>query len=266
MSEMDVIEKTSMPITQRSIADDLRSIGVKGGMTLFVHSSLSSIGWVCGGPMAVLNALIESLGDEGTLVMPCMSTDNSDPTDWENPPVPEEWKPIIIENMPAFDKERSPPRQMGAIVDAFRFWPGAERSDHPISIVALGKFSHEIVKEQPWSFPLGGGSPLERCCDLGGYALLIGTERNTTLHLAEHKADFNKKTRTNGAAVYESGKRAWKKYEDYDDYTGHFPTILREFAKTGQCNHSKVGNADSYLFKQNDIVNFGIGWFERNLG
>lgn len=76
-------------ITQKSLAKDLRKIGVKTGMTLLVHSSPSSLGWVCGGAAAIALALEEVLGDEGTLVMLTHSGDLSDPAMWKHPPVPE---------------------------------------------------------------------------------------------------------------------------------------------------------------------------------
>jgi aminoglycoside 3-N-acetyltransferase len=50
MSELDVIKETPFPRTQASLAHDLRLLGVLSGMTLIVHSSLRSLGWVCGGP------------------------------------------------------------------------------------------------------------------------------------------------------------------------------------------------------------------------
>ncbi|MBN1786353.1 MAG: AAC(3) family N-acetyltransferase [Candidatus Methanofastidiosa archaeon] len=267
MSERDVVERTEFPITGDILRRDLKRIGVKRGMVLFVQSSLSAIGWVCGGPMTVIDSLLGVLGDDGTLVMPCMSSDWSDPSKWENPPVPKEWWGTIRDKMPAFDKERCPIRcGMGIVAEAFRKWPNVSRSDHPTSIAALGKHAKYITSIQPWSFPLAEGSPLERCMQLGGYGLLIGTTRNTTLHLSEHLARFDKRVITNGAPILESGKRVWKEYQEYDDYTDHFPKILEEFSGTRSCKRSKIGYAMSHLFRQSDIVEFGRAWFERELG
>ena len=54
--ESEIIQQTERPVTRQSIVADLRELGVKPGMTLLVHSSLSSLGWVCGGAQAVLLA------------------------------------------------------------------------------------------------------------------------------------------------------------------------------------------------------------------
>jgi len=54
MSEKEVISKSNEPQTVETLARDFKNIGVKEGMVLLVHSSLSSIGWVSGGAVAVI--------------------------------------------------------------------------------------------------------------------------------------------------------------------------------------------------------------------
>lgn len=44
----ELIERTREPATMASILGDLRALGVAEGSTVLVHSSLSSLGWVCG--------------------------------------------------------------------------------------------------------------------------------------------------------------------------------------------------------------------------
>ena len=60
-------------VTMKTIADGLRQIGIQKGDVLLVHSSLKSLGRVAGGADTVINALIDTIGPEGTLVMPAAS-------------------------------------------------------------------------------------------------------------------------------------------------------------------------------------------------
>jgi aminoglycoside 3-N-acetyltransferase len=56
---------------------------------------MRSIGWIGGGPITVIEALMESVTNQGTLVMPTQSTDNGEPSNWSRPAVPQEWWQII---------------------------------------------------------------------------------------------------------------------------------------------------------------------------
>jgi aminoglycoside 3-N-acetyltransferase len=176
-----------LPVTLSSLKDDLRNLGVKAGSTLLVHSSLSSLGWVCGGAAAVILALEETLGDEGTLVMPTYTEDLSDPSTWRSPPVPESWWETIRKETPAFRSDLTPTRQMGAIPESFRKQNGTLRSSHPqVSFGARGKNAEVIVGDHPLDFPLGERSPLARIYELDGYVLLLGVTHlnNSSMHLA----------------------------------------------------------------------------------
>ena len=68
--------------TVASLTADLRALGVRDGDVLMVHSSLSALGFVAGGPQAVCDALLGAVGPSGTVAMPSQSGDWSDPSDW----------------------------------------------------------------------------------------------------------------------------------------------------------------------------------------
>ena len=65
------------PITGATIVGELWALGLRRGQVVLVHASLSRLGWICGGPQAVIESLLEVLGPQGTLMMPTHTTDNS---------------------------------------------------------------------------------------------------------------------------------------------------------------------------------------------
>src|SRR3954468_14214842 len=103
-----------------------------------MHWSMGSLGFVAGGTQAVVTALLDVLGPDGTLVVPTHMPENCDPAGWGNPPVPADWWPIIRSGSPGFDPRRTPSRWMGVLPETVRMWPGAVRSDHPyVSCAAI---------------------------------------------------------------------------------------------------------------------------------
>ena len=66
----------SEQITKKHIQNGLRKVGIENGDVVFVHSSLSSFGHVEGAADTVIDALVETVGNEGTIVMPAFTWEN----------------------------------------------------------------------------------------------------------------------------------------------------------------------------------------------
>jgi aminoglycoside 3-N-acetyltransferase len=270
MNELDAIERTKgMPVTVQSLSDDLATLGVTNGMVLLVHSSLSSLGWVSGGPVAVVLALESAIGDEGTLVMPTHSGDFSEPSLWKNPPVPEGWWQTIRETMPAFDPDMTPTRGMGAIPEAFRRQKGTVRGAHPSdSFAARGPRAEAIVSDHTIDFPSGEGSPLSRLYDLNGWVLLMGVDymNATSLHLAEFRADYpSKREVTRGSPMTIDGRRTWVRFRDFDCDDSDFNRIGAAFSEqTGLARSGRLAYGHAILLPQRPFVDFAVGWMEEN--
>jgi aminoglycoside 3-N-acetyltransferase len=259
----DLIARTPWPRTRESLAADLRQLGVAPGMTLLVHSSLSSLGWVVGGEATVVQALLDVLGPDGTLVMPAHSGANSDPAQWSRPPVPEAWWPVVREHTPAFDPHLTPTRQMGRIAELFRRWPGAVRSYHPqVSFAALGPQAKFITANHTLEDSLGEDSPLARIYNLDGWVLLLGVGHgnNTSLHLAEYRQPAPPKRVENSSAILEDGRRVWRTYADIDLNDEPFPDLGAVFDRTGHVRVAQVGSAEARLFRQRPAVDFAVAW------
>jgi aminoglycoside 3-N-acetyltransferase len=107
LSEKDM-NKIMKPITKDEIKKEFSRVGLKNGSIVMVHTSLGKIGYVCGGAQTVIEALIEIVGAEGTIMMPTQSWKNLDPEDGVHGDIPEEYWQIIRENWPVYDKHLTP--------------------------------------------------------------------------------------------------------------------------------------------------------------
>lgn len=271
MSEEEVIGSFSdEPVTVERIVADLDALGLEPGSVVIVHTRLSSMGWVCGGPVAVIRALQERLRSYGTIVMPAHSGDMSDPELWEHPPVPKSWWQTIRDEMPAYDPEVTPTRGLGRTPELFRTLPGVVRSRHPqVSFAAWGERAVEIVSDHELEFSLGEGSPLARIYDAEGQVLMLGAgfDSCTSFHLAEYRAEYRGRERvTLGAPVLVDGHRRWKTFTDINYRSDDFEEIGRAFAKSHkqQIRTGRVGNAESRLFPQRAAVDFATRWMHNH--
>lgn len=268
MSNQEIVERTAEPRTRQSLAADFERLGLRAGATVIAHASLSSLGWVSGGAVAVLQALLDVLGDAGTLVMPTHTRDNTDPAGWSNPPVPESWHQTIRNSMPAFDPATTPTRAMGAIAELFRSWPGVLRSGHPsLSFAALGRNARRVIEPHDLNCSLGETSPLARIHELGGHILLLGVgfDRNTSFHLAEYRAGVRPPIQS-ASAFYRDGARVWGAYADIDTDSEPFPAIGAALEATGVVRLGQVGSATARLFPQREAVDFAVQWLKAHAG
>lgn len=250
------------PNTTLSLIQDFHNLGIKEGMNIIVHSSLKSLGWVCGGPVAVVEALMQVVGEAGTIIMPTHSADLSEPSYWDSPPVPVEWWETIRNEMPAFNPKTTPTFAMGKIVECFRTYEGVVRSYHPTcSFAAWGKHSNYITKDHSLAFSLCEDSPLQKLYDINAHILLIGVgyDNNTSLHLAECFADSCYSCQQ-GSPIIENGVRVWKEYEDFIYNVESFNEIGCEFERNYPVSVGKVGLAECRLIPQKQLVDFATKW------
>ncbi|WP_349409574.1 AAC(3) family N-acetyltransferase [Pseudalkalibacillus sp. SCS-8] len=261
-----IIQGTDQPRTTKTLMADLRALGVEQGMTLLVHSSLKSLGWVCGESEAVIQALMDAVTEEGTLILPAHSAVLSDPADWQNPPVPKDWWEPIKESMPPFNPTTTPTWGVGLIPERFRSYPGVYRSNHPnMSMAAWGKHAAYITENHSLDNGLGERSPIAKAYELDADVLFLGTDfdSHTSFHLSEHRAGV-RNTVAKGAPILMDGKRVWRNYLeiDYDDEC--FGEIGKAFEGKHDVRIGKIGSATSKLFKLRPSVDFGVQWLKEH--
>ena len=159
-------------ITQKQFLADLRSIGVRKGMDLLVHSSLRRTGPVEGGPEAIIDILLEAIGPTGTLLMPTISGS-------------------VTPSQPVFHVEKTP-SAVGYLPQLFLTRKEAVRSLHPIhSAAAMGPRAEfytqdHLAANTPWS----PESPYGKLMRQNGWILFLGVNMdvNTCFHALEIEA------------------------------------------------------------------------------
>ncbi|MGY0487242.1 aminoglycoside N(3)-acetyltransferase [Streptomyces sp. WG-D5] len=248
-------------VTRDTLASDLRSLGVRSGDTLLVHTSLSSLGWVSGGPVTVVHALLDAVGSHGTLVVPAQTGDLTDPAHWRNPPVPEEWWEPLRATMPAYDPATSPTLGVGVLPETLRTWPGARRSAHPqTSFAALGARAAEVTDGHAVDCRLGERSPLARLEELHARVLLLGAgyEACTSFHLAEYRTPFTWED------AGRPGPDGWERVSEVAIDSDRFDELGAAFEADTTVPRGRVGGAECRLFAVADAVAYAEKWLPVN--
>jgi len=266
------------PVTRPSLEGDLRQLFQKitdKTPSLLTHTSLSSLGWVCGGEQTLLEALLAATDKHITLVMPAFTSQLTEPSYWVAPPAPERWWPTIREQLPPFDPTLSPVRGLGRLPELFRNHPASIRSSHPhVSFAASGPHALSFLASHPLDDGFGMASPLGRLYTENGWVLMLGTGYSTCtiLHLAERLANFpGKHWREEGAPILnERGKREWVRLEslETDVGTDDFDEVGAAFEASepdpALFYKGKIGRATVRLIRAKTLVDFATGWFEIN--
>ncbi|MGA4842697.1 aminoglycoside N(3)-acetyltransferase [Streptomyces sp. G45] len=265
MSETSAPPVTGPLCTRATLAAELRALGVSRGEILLVHSSLSSLGWVCGGAEAVVRALLDALGEDGTLVVPTQSGDNSDPAEWTDPPVPQEWWPDIRAWLPAYDPRTTRTRGVGVIPETVRTWPGAVRSAHPqTSFAAIGPRAAELMDGHALDCRLGERSPLAHLERAGARVLLLGAgfASCTAFHLAEYRGPAP--LVENSFAVLTGGGRRWMTVREPAISEDRFADLGADFEKERPVVRGSVGAATARVFALPEAVAYAETWLPRH--
>ena len=254
----------NLTLEKKDLKSDFKRLGVRSGMNIMVHSSLGQIGWVLGGASTVIEALIELLGSQGTIVMPAATPDCLLPV-LENDRMLEGGRTKVAEEIPLFNVSYTP-TTMGVIPETFRKWEGTLRSNHPISSVcAHGPLAKEVVGTHQLELSEGVNTPYEKVYmhDFKILLLGVGFNRCTMLHFGESKSNHPRLTKSH-YQILEGGHKKWVEVTDMaNDNSTYFPLIGKKFVSLGKVAEAKIGNATSYLLSTKELVHFATAFFNK---
>lgn len=260
-----MIKKIDKALSKSDLISAFTEIGIERGMTIIVHVSMSKFGYIIGGARTFVDALIEAVGYNGTIVMPLQCGENSEPSYFVNPPMNFELYEKYRQNHPPFDSKLSETYHMSAIYDNLRRREKAVVSHHPnCAFVAFGKYARLITADQPLNFGLGEDSPLAKLYDLKAYCLLAGVDFDnmTALHLSEYRSDV-RATILNGASISEDGQHVFKKYLDIElDSDDGFQAIGQILTDKGLVKEKRVNEAIMKFVRVDTAVDEGVEYFK----
>lgn len=252
-----------MTVTKQDIIKAALDCGIKKGDIVIVHSSLKSMGSVSGGADTVIDAFLDLLGAEGTLVMPTLIQ-----KDFDN--AYQTWY---------YDK----PSDVGLITETFRKREGVVRSDQAThSVAALGLLKTYLTRDHgkygkrygPFGdTPFAVCSPWQKMYDLNAKALMLGVSilYNTSKHLTEYKmindmldhvSDDAKREallsrlKCYGCSPEEDAKRVWPSYSRRQ--------LEAKADEAGLLTRSTCGDAVFTSFRIRDLSDHAEKWFRES--
>jgi aminoglycoside N3'-acetyltransferase len=225
-------------VATREIVNQLRTLGVKSGGVLLVHTSFRAVRPVESGPPGLIDALVESVGSGGTLVMP--SWTGSDDV--------------------VFEPNATPASaDLGVVADMFWRMPGVHRSAHPFAFAALGRCARVVTSDPLPLPPHIPRSPIGRVHDLDGQVLLLGVghDTNTTLHLAERLAGVPYGVPKH-CTVEADGRDLRVDYRENDHCCQRFALADDWLRDRRLQSEGPVGHAHARLFRARDLVSIAV--------
>lgn len=268
-AEYRLMMKTgARPLTRKDVRDAVMPL--VAGSDVMLHVSLNNLGWISGGPLALIQGVTDAVDDGGHIIMPAHSNDISDPRLWGNPPAPEGWIDQIMESLPPYDRETASCRRLGRTPELFRTLPDVKRSAHPhYSLACFGPDADMILDSHPLDFSMGDQSPLARLYDRNVRILLMGVgfENCTMLHLAENRAaDAESRECDFIAPVSRSrGKTIWKSYRDIDFDSDVFEKIGDGFCSEYPrlCSRGRLGFGTILSIPSRKLVDYAVDFLDR---
>lgn len=250
-------------VTKEDLKELFASIGIQRGMLLLVDGDCTQLGYIAGGIQTFIEALMESVGYDGTIVMPAFTLHNLDPACAGGERIVRESWDLIREHARPFNRKLSAPSREDELIHQFLRNDGVLRSYHPIySFAAWGKYAKIICDKHPLHFGLSKDSPLGKLAELNGFVLLAGCgyEQCTMFHLARYHGN-ELPIKVICAPIEENSNMVWKDMLDLDlDHQG-FKVIGEVMEERKIVKHTYINAGQCRFFSAREAVAIATAFF-----
>lgn len=217
-------------INKERIQQQLAAMGIRKTDTVLIHTSLKAVGYVEGGPDALIDAFCEYL-HEGLFLVPTHT--------WSN----------VNRHQPVYDPAVTEPC-IGLVPRTAAKRADGIRSLHPThSVWAKGVGAQDFVKgEEIAKTPCPVGGVWCRLGDVGAKILLIGVglERNTFIHAVDEIAGLDRVTHDPWEVTVKApnGESFTHIFYNHDNAgSSNFGNFERPLTARGAITHGTLGNA-----------------------
>ncbi|MFV0363031.1 MAG: AAC(3) family N-acetyltransferase [Suipraeoptans sp.] len=225
-------------IDKADIEQGLLDIGVGKGMALEVHCSLSSLGHVEGGAQSVIEALMQTVGSDGAIVMPsfCLSP---------NLLLTDEDRQLGLATKIQILSPDAKRTAMGIVADAFRQRPDVQTGDGHFRVSAWGKDASEHAKG------------FRHLIDNDGYALLLGVDiyKLSAMHYVEDAlpTEISNRFKPTKEALTKYPEEQWM-IESWMPEVMPWYAIQEEAYAKGLITDGLIGTAKCMFFKVKSVI------------
>lgn len=253
-------------ITKEDILQQLQNIGIQRGMLLMVDACSENMGYISGGIQTFIEALMDSVGYEGTIVMPCFTPKNIDPACSGATKISRENWDIVRDHSLPFHKKLNAPDTSDVMIHQFLRNEGVLRSYHPIySFAAWGKYAKIICDKHPLHFGLSKESPLGKLSELNGFVLLAGCgyEDCTMFQLARYSGE-QLPIKILSSPIEHNNQVLWKDMLDLELDNSGFEVIGEVMEERKIVKNMYINSARCRFFSAREAVNIATAYFHIN--
>ena len=251
-------------LTKEEIKAALARIGVKKGMLLYVSASMKPFRYIVGGAQTIIDALMEVVGYDGTIVMAAPTRHLCDPIEINK--VPRDRSEEARRSMPPFNKKLSVPTGVGEVAVQFMRNDAVLRSSHPmVSFLAWGKYAKLIVEKHPLHFGMNQESPLGKIKEYNGYVITIGNDydRCEIFHLAQY-ITMKCPIRIYSCPIDKGGATSWIQLLDLELNSDGYKEIGKIMEDRYLVKSTYLGNSTCRLFSAKVAQESAVEYFTKN--